>query len=199
MTTSTSNVEICNLALTKIGEEPITALTEDSKAGRLCNVHFNRVRNMTLRAHSWNFAIKRDNLAKSTIVPEYKFTAQFALPDDLIRLLDTNLLNDHDYKVEGRFILCSTDTLKIKYIAEIIDPSFFDELFIEALSCKLASELAIPLADNLNMADFQATQYAAKLRTARSVDATEGYPEYLEASTWLDSRASYNSAFPSEN
>tara|TARA_Y100001951_G_C11281173_1_gene265474 strand:- start:851 stop:1450 length:600 start_codon:yes stop_codon:yes gene_type:complete len=199
MTVSTSNVEICNLALTKIGEEPITALTEDSKAGRLCNLHFNRTRNMTLRAHNWNFAIKRSDLAKSTTTPEFKFTAQFALPDDLIRLLDTNLVNDQDYKVEGKFILCSSDTLKIKYVAEMLDPSYFDELFIEALSCKLAAELAIPLADNVSLAEFMYQQYAAKLRTARSIDATEGYPDYLEASTWLDSRASYNSPFPSEN
>lgn len=199
MTVSTSNVEVCNLALTKIGEEPIISLTEDSKAGRLCNLHFNRTRNMTLRSHSWNFAIKREDLAKSTTDPEYKFTAKFALPVDLIRLLDTNLLNDQDYKVEGKFILVNADSIKIKYIYEVTDPSEFDELFIETLSCKLAAELAIPLADNVNLADFMYQQYAAKLRTARSIDATEGYPEYLEASTWLDSRSSYNSPFPNEN
>ena len=32
-----SIIEICNSALTDLGEEPITSLTDNTKAARLCN------------------------------------------------------------------------------------------------------------------------------------------------------------------
>lgn len=199
MALATSNVEICNLALTKLGEDPITALTEDSKAGRLSNLHFARLRNVVLRSHTWNFAVKRASLAQSTVAPEYRFTAKYALPDDFLRIIDCNLLNDVSWKIEGKFLVCDADTVKIRYIAQIEDPGQFDELFIEALAARIASELAIPLADNVNLSDFMEQRYQRKLREARTADATEGNPEFLEASTWLDSRVDYNSPYPFEN
>ena len=100
-----SSVDICNLALTKIGHESITALTENSKAGRLCNLHYAQMRDAVLRDHTWNFAITRANLALSTTTPEYEFSYQHALPVDLLRVLGTDLSNETVYKIEGRFLL----------------------------------------------------------------------------------------------
>ena len=64
-----SEVQICNLALAKIGDQQITSLTENSKAGRLCNLVYEPLRDATLRAHPWNFAITRETLALHSVAP----------------------------------------------------------------------------------------------------------------------------------
>ena len=111
-----SEVQICNLALAKVGDEQITSLTENSKAARLCNLVYEPMRDTTLRSHPWNFAIQRVELAASTETPSYEYNAQFALPSDFLRLLGTNMLDAAKFTVEGNLLLCNASALKIKYI-----------------------------------------------------------------------------------
>jgi hypothetical protein len=94
-----SAVQICNLGLTKIGEESITALTDDTKTGRLCNLHYAPTRDMVLRDHIWNFSIKRVILALSTDTPAWEYAYQHALPSDFIRALTTNQLAAAEWKI----------------------------------------------------------------------------------------------------
>ena len=54
-----SEVDICNRALSKLGAARITSLTEDSVNARACNAMYESVRDAELRAHPWNFAMKR--------------------------------------------------------------------------------------------------------------------------------------------
>ena len=53
-----SVIEICNSALNQLGANAITALTENSKNGRLCNARYNTVRDAVFRSHPWNSLIK---------------------------------------------------------------------------------------------------------------------------------------------
>ncbi len=192
MTTS-SEVDICNLALTKIGHDSITALSENSKAGRLCNLHYGSLRDTILREHTWNFAVTRVNLALSTTTPEYEFSYQHALPTDLLRVLSTDLPTDAIWKIEGRFLLSDSDTVRLLYIKQVTDTTQFDQLFIETLSARIAAELALPLSDSTTLLEAMTQLYERKLRAARFVDATEGVPEEIAADKWLNSRVSYSS------
>ena len=190
-----SEVSICNLALTKIGEEQILSLTEDSKAGRLCNLHYEPLRDAVLRSHLWNFAIKRATLASSTTAPEYEYTTAFPLPPDFIRIVDTNLLRGADWKIEANELVTDDDAVKIRYVAKITDTNKFDPLFIEALAARIGAELAQALADSTSLTQTMFELYERKIREARGADAQEGTPEGLEADAWLDSRLAYVSPF----
>lgn len=64
---ATDSVEICNNALTLIGSRRITALSDPSKEGRICNDNYNICRLAVLRMHPWNFATDRTELAGVTI------------------------------------------------------------------------------------------------------------------------------------
>jgi len=63
---ATSSLEICNIALLKIGADSITALSDANKRARLCTLLYDFMRKKLLRAHPWNFAIKRSFLQKVT-------------------------------------------------------------------------------------------------------------------------------------
>ena len=77
-----SVVDICNEAMDLLGAATITSLTENSKEARLCNRRFETVRDHVLRAHPWNCAITRKELAKDSDAPAFGFNHQFTLPTD---------------------------------------------------------------------------------------------------------------------
>jgi hypothetical protein len=183
----TSEVGICNGALTKVGEETIISLGEDSKAARLCNLMFDRLRDSILRAHPWNFAIKRVELAELTTTPIFGFASQFQLPTDCLRVLRT----DEDqipHQIEGRILLTDAGTVQIKYIAQITDPNLFDSLFIQALEDRIASELAYSLSDNRALSVDMRAKYKETLKEARAMDGQEGVSDIVEADEWLNIR-----------
>ncbi len=182
-----SEVDICNMALAEIGEDTIIALTEGSKAGRLCNLLYSDTRDAVLREHPWNFAIKRVELARLTTDPIFEFDAQFQLPADCLRVTKT----DDDllpYRIEGSALLINTDSVKIEYISQVTDTTAFDSLFVEALSKKIASRLTFNLSDNNALTQFMESQYREKIKQARSMDGQEGTPRNIEADQWLNIR-----------
>jgi len=205
----TSETEICNLALSRIGHKLITSLMEDSRAAELCNLHYARARNSLLRSYPWNFAIRRATLALSSTTPNHEYTYQHTLPTDCLKVIRTNWeadgsvgtavygsLNDYGYsipplpyRIEGRHLLCNEETVKIEYIAEVTDVAQFDELFVDVLAQRLAAEIALALTDNQALTKGMWDIYQAKLVEARLVDSMEGTPrDIVNTSGWLAAR-----------
>lgn len=182
-----STVDICNLGLVKIGEDPIMDLTENTKPARLCNLIFSDLRDTLLRSHPWNFAIKRAQLARLPANPIFEFNAQFQLPSDCLKVLKT----DDDltpYRIEGKALLVNSEAVKIEYISRIEDTTMFDSLFIEVFSDRIAAYLAFNLSDNTGLRDSLIAESVRRMKQARSMDGQEGIPRSVEADQWLNSR-----------
>jgi len=184
-----SEVQICNVALSRLGEDPIISLTEDSKAGRACNLVFTDIRDSLLRAHPWNFAVARASLAQLTTTPVYGFNYEYQLPTDCLKVLKTDPEGDDiDFKIEGRKLLTDEATINILYISRVTDPVQYDPIFMEVFSAKLAAELAVSLTDSITLADFLHQKYEKVLSEARGMDAQEGTPDNIIADAWIESR-----------
>lgn len=101
----------------------------------------------------------------ATIVPHYKWSFQYRLPEDFLRLREVyeydcsypsncngKYMNDTSchcsdrYEIEGQYILTDYDTLNIQYVQKITDPDKFDILFRETLVLRLAMKLVPTLA-----------------------------------------------------
>jgi len=189
-----SETELCNLALTSIGHKVITDIGSDtSQAGDLCRLQYSRCRDSVLRAHPWNFAVRRVALAASGTTPAFEYSYAFTLPSDpwCLKVIRTKWeaegyssresYNDGvwsesriPYRIEGRTLLANEATCSIEYIARITDTVQFDALFTDCLAARLAAELAIPLTDNKSMTETMWQVYTSKLEEARTVDAQEG-------------------------
>lgn len=182
-----SEVEICNEALTALGENTIINLTDASKAARVCNLKYANKRDYLLRRYPWSFATKRTTLAADVDTPDFEFSAQFTLPADYI-LFREMYPNTISYSIEGNKILCDESILYIKYTYRVTDPNEMDATFMEALSALLARELAIPLADSTTKHRQMDELYEVKLSEARFAGSIEQDIEALEATDWLNSR-----------
>jgi len=190
-----SIVGICNGALNQLGATTILSLSEDSKNARLCNSRYAQVRDALFRTHPWNCLQKRIQIAADTTAPAWGFSFAYTLPADCLRLLKI-LDYDSNYKVEGRKILSNTSSMKILYVARVIDPNEYDELLRETLSASLGADIAFGVTSNNQTASNMYNLFREKLRDARFVDSTEGQnidsdlgmADIIEASTFINSR-----------
>ncbi len=194
---ATSEVDICNSALNLIGASTILSLQEDSKVGRICNQRYPHVRDSVFRSHPWNCLIKRTALPQDTQAPEWEFSYAYTLPSDCLRILKLEY-SDTVYKIEGRKIVTDENApLKIQYVAQITDPMQYDQLLVEAIASRLASDIAYPIIGSNTLSAQMFDVYMLKLSEARFVDATEGMPGAtenvadagsIEAHTFINSR-----------
>jgi hypothetical protein len=189
---ASSETEICNLALTRIGHRQITSLSENEKAANLCTLHYPRTRDALLRAHPWNFAIRYAELSQLTTTPAFEFQYAYQLPVACLKVIRTRseqLGYDYPYRVVGREVWANTETMAIEYVARIEDVSQYDELFVDLLAQRLAAELAFPITDNRALTETAWQVYQTKLVEARLMDAQEGTPrEIVSLDPWLAAR-----------
>ncbi len=182
-----SDVQICNRALIRLGADTITALTEDTKEGRLCNILYTQVRQALLRSHPWNFAITRAALASSTTTPAFEFSYTYPLPSDCLRVW-TLYASNYEYKIEGRNLLTNDPAAKILYIKDVTDASQFDSLFSTMLSLRLGIELAYNITSNASVLSALTDEYTKLGREAKLFDGQEGSAPKWDNGDWLDSR-----------
>jgi len=199
----TSTVDIANYALNMIGASNISSFDENSKAGRLVNQRYAGARDAVFRSHPWNCLIRRAALAQETETPAFGYTYQYALPTEpyCLRVLEfsngsmsypqDNMTSNSGgpvFVIEGRKLLTDEGSAQIKYVARVTDPQEYDASLVEALSARLATEIAYAITGSTTVVQLVTAIYDEKMREARFVDATEGAPQRIEASDFIESR-----------
>ena len=167
--------DICNMAISRLGQPKINDISENSAAAIACRDHFEPVRDALLRGHPWNFATVRADLAEGA-TPEYGWSRSFTLPNDFLRLNTVNGVEasrcEADYSLTFRTIYSNADTLQVTYVKQIEDTTLFDPLFVEAFVLKLAAAIAPSIADPTEKGAMEALS-AGRLRDAAFADASE--------------------------
>lgn len=135
-------LDICNLALAKLGESPIPAISPDgTPASRLCHMHYHPVRREILCTHRWSFATGLATLTTRD-EPDCETGKPHPLPSDCLRVLE---VSSPHWTLRGRCIYCSADKVQLLYIRDEEDTYLYEPLFIEAFATRLACKLCIPL------------------------------------------------------
>lgn len=193
-----SEVYICNLALSNLGKTNISDLSEPTAEARACNQFYAHTRDTLLQAYPWRFAGKTVSLAE---VPNDKPGAwryAYRRPTDCLKVrwvrreystidptpqtLQQEILNPYDF--EGTTLYCNLSPAFLRYTFRLTDPTKFTPLFIDALAWHLAVRLAMPLTrDPKIRADaFQLAmrmQAAAEMADANEVRETSDHDSEL--------------------
>lgn len=188
--------QLANYALSKLGEEPVLLLTDDTKPARLMNRIFDQVRDAELRRATWKFSLKRAQLMALVDAPDWGYTTQYPLPSDFLRLVQVNDFyvrplskQRGPWSLEGGLLLTDLPApLKMRYVARITNTGLFDPLFVEALACKLAMEAGETLTQSETKRARAADEYKFALSEAYRQDAIETTPDEMPWGTWLESR-----------
>ena len=194
-----SQVDICNLALQKLGASRIASILEDSRNARSCNACYDLMRRRELRTHKWNFATTSVLLAPDVVAPVFNFKYKFALPADCLKPLPPND-NDLDWKIQGRFILTNnsrgsavlpssvsagTPVLALNYIMDVTDTNLMDALFLEAFASRMAYQMVEEITQSTSKKADALAMYKECVAEARKANAFESISDEPPRDIWI--------------
>lgn len=187
-----SEVAIVNRALSYLGAKAVISLDDGTANADRMKAQLPDTRDAVLRSYPWNCATRRVLLPALAAAPAFEFARAFQLPSDCLRVLATedDVLHDVKWRVEGREILTDADApLALRYIARITDPSLLDAMLADAISARLAADLAFSITQNATLVTSMA-QLAENLHLrARRMDAREAsQDEEVTADLWRHAR-----------
>lgn len=170
--------EVCNIALLEVGSEPIADIDQQIDRARYIKARFPIARDLTMRAHPWNFAMRRDLIAVAG-TPAFGWSYAYNLPNDPVCLrvweIGERPAKDIPHTIEGRQLLTNmAGPLPIRFIGRIIDASLWDPLYCQALGLHLAHSVCFKLTSNLNLEASLRKKALDFLRLAQSIDGQEG-------------------------
>lgn len=201
----TSEVEICNIALSNARAGSINSLDESSLQAQQCKLKYELLRDRALADGAWIFNHKIQPLALLT-TEIVNWRLSYAYPPTCLKIRrmvpaweevnhDSDLListpvhgregtGRHKipyevFNVEGvKVIGANEDDLRISFSAKITDPNLFSPDFTLALSYLIAAEIAMPLVGVAKGRAIRGDSYEiynAYLASAASNDDNDGY------------------------
>lgn len=128
-----TKIDLCSMALLKLGEAPIQSLTDDTAASQLSRTLFDPVIDALLASHVWRFACRTFDLTRNT-------AGDFLLPADCLRMIKSQ------GEIRGNKILCpGADSISVLGIARVA-PEYFPGYFSSLAATRLAMEFCIHAA-----------------------------------------------------
>lgn len=191
-----SQVDVSNLALSKLGEDfKLTDPGDPEKPARAIAACWDMVRRRVLRAHTWNFAVRRfaqpqlANVDPDSIFP---YTAAYAEPPESLRFIE--MIDDRielsDWQYEGKKFLLrrSVGRLRIRCVVDVPDTTQWDDLAIEAFASALAFQISDEITGDETRKSNARADGRAAMEEAKTMDAVENPPIEPEEDDWILAR-----------
>jgi hypothetical protein len=185
-----SKADIFNAALGLLGEKAVV----DPDGTEVPAVKLRKVYAVALdsaiRAHPWNFAMRRAQITPDTAAPAFGFATSYTLPSDPFCVRAWRADTDgQPWKVEGRSLLTDYEgTLNLEFIARVTDASAFDPDFVLAFAHVLAALACYDVTGNGARGAQLLETSILRQREARSTDGQEGTPDEPDESQFLTAR-----------
>lgn len=198
-----SEVDICNLALSMLGDEAtLTSIDppEGSAQADHCKRFYPMARDAVLELHPWGFCTKRQTLAQlDTTV--WNWTYAYRAPSQCLRILAvmpsdaTTETEEVAYDTEGgddSIIIRTNQELAVcRYIERITDTTRYSSLVVHGIATLLASHLAGPvIKGEAGKAESKAQMQAfmSWLAMAKEQDARQRRVIHDHQAPWIANR-----------
>jgi len=199
-----SPVDVVNLALAQLRQQPITSLNDVNNVASLAaNGCYDTIRQSLLRNYMWNFSTQRTMAPQDTtyVIP-FDYAYAYQLPNPILAVwwvgYDWRRYCPIPYDFQDTHILLgplgldgvSLDptmpwpSLAVKYSADITNVAQMDSLFIQAFKWLLAKELAMPVTGNMELVKFADDNYKIALAEAKAIQHIEN-PVIVTDPNWI--------------
>jgi hypothetical protein len=183
-----SETEICNLALSYLGQKPITNLMNpQTHVDQICALNYRPAKDAVLEAHNWTFAIKRVTLSTPLVqAPEWGFAYAYQLPTDVFRVIwcgrtpNEKSYDQFDWRVEDQTLVTDEPIVYVRYVSNVENPDKFSPLFVQALACRLAMEMCIAITESGALYDRLAQTYGVKIAEAVGNNGSQGRSQVIK-------------------
>ena len=169
-----TKIDLCSMALLKLGENPIQSLSEDTTAAKLGRTLIDFVIDTLFAMHPWRFACREYTLVRNE-------DGEFVIPTDILRIVKANA------RVMDNKILSEAPSVEITAIRRM-SPDAFPSYFASLVATKLAVEFCIPLTSDQTVFRTMVALYESELQTAKFIDSTTSINSAIENFSLLDIR-----------
>ncbi|MGE0533146.1 MAG: hypothetical protein AB7P35_17695 [Hyphomonadaceae bacterium] len=196
-----SQNEIANHALDLLGETSIDDINDTTERAERLLAAWEATRDRALRAHWWNFAIKREALAADATAPAWGFTKAYTIDGDVVRVIQVDqyfpgpVLSDFvgadtsPYRIEnGKIITDIAAPLKVRWIVNSIDVGMWDPLFAVVMACNLADRLSTRVTGSENIKLRIKEERRMAIVEAVRTNAIEQPPAHIGDNSWMAAR-----------
>lgn len=176
-----TDVEICNLALGRIGVTTyIASMDETSKEGRVARLLYTFVRDRVLEAVNWPFARGEEDL-QDIGSPPNGWAYRYRTPNDCIKArqivyesartpvadIPFNIIEDQANSSTA--IATDISPATLIYTKRITATALFTQGFVNSFAWALAAEMVLPMAADIKLAVSCNNAYTQSLREAAAL------------------------------
>ena len=169
-----TKLDLCSMALLKLGETPIQSLREDSAKAQLARTLFDPIVDTLLSMFPWRFATQ-------SVVLNKDLDGNFIIPNNVLRVI----------KCEGKIvenkIINSSENLDIIALVHQ-EPESFPGYFATLVATKLAVEFCIPLVGDPNVFKMMMALYESEYQSAKFIDSTTSNQSNIDNFSLINSR-----------
>ena len=148
MPAASTQIDVCNAALTLVGANRIASFDEETAESIVCNEHYERTVRAALSRHPWRFATDLVELgAPLTDTPAGKWGAAFQAPPNMLRgiAVRSGATNIEYDRFGDKIFADRDDGLTIEYVfraEEAAWPAYFEEAIVHELAHRFSIALA---------------------------------------------------------
>ncbi len=169
-----TKIDLCSMALLKLGEKPIQSLVDDSAAAALGRTLFDPVVDALIASHPWRFACKSYDLVKNA-------DGDFLIPADCLRIVKCR------GEIVGNKIISSADSVFIVAMMRV-PVECFPSYFVSLCATKLAMEFCIPLIGEQTVFRMLVALYESELQSAKFIDSTASVARDIDNFSLINAR-----------
>lgn len=164
-------VDLCNIALSRIGTAQIESLTENNQNARYCALLLPEAINYVLCEADFSCCRKKISIDPDpSPPPDYDY--QYTLPADLVRLITADT-GDEPYEIQSGKLLTNSPSLILSYIFYPSEPLMLSVWVSDAIIKTLAFYLSTPLSSNEQIAQRLVSELQASLDKAKRREAQQ--------------------------
>ncbi|MBR6364263.1 MAG: hypothetical protein IKS08_04225 [Alphaproteobacteria bacterium] len=169
-----TKIDLCSMALLKLGEKPIQSLSEDTAVAKLGRTFIDVVIDELLAMHPWRFACQSYDLNANT-------DGTFDIPTDVLRIVKVN------GQIMQNKIISQNDKTTITAIVRV-PPENFPSYFVAVVATRLAMEFCMPITSDQTLFRTLVALYETELQNAKFIDSTTSINPRIENFSLIDVR-----------
>lgn len=169
-----TKIDLCSMALLKLGERPIQSLTDDSAAAQLARTLFDPVMDALIASHPWRFAMRTYELTETV-------DNDFVIPADVLRIVRAPGV------VSGNRIIASGDKISVVGLIRVA-PESYPSYFVSLAATKLAMEFCVPMTGDQTVFRMLAALYETEYASAKFIDSTTATSANIDGFSLINAR-----------
>ncbi|TIU44975.1 MAG: hypothetical protein E5W19_32320 [Mesorhizobium sp.] len=154
--TAIDKAQIVNWALVELGLAPNFSIDDQTPLGGFVDIFWPRALARSFGLHDWTFCRQTFLLTRQAATPVTGYAYGFDLPGDTVGPV-LKFLSDprrdtpiRDFTIEGKTVFCDEPTVYAR-CKVMVEPEHWEPQFADAFALLLASYLAIPLTQDIDL------------------------------------------------